>query len=231
MPTFLELQDDAALLSFEHQQHLSARVGEHSWKVNLAEHRFEFVGDTPLVCETVDLLGSAAPGPRTWLWSWANPFGYSSEVLGLALRAKEFGERHGIPELATAEVPFDALPGSPTEPAHVASLMVEATKAATGRWSGYQGPTGGGTRAGFLVGHPDLLLPEPDLAGTTRLLQQGVVELRLYDHRRAFHSYAVNRGLGVESAGSTLVLKGTGFEIAVEFTADNLMSRMSATRG
>ncbi|QFU90406.1 DUF6882 domain-containing protein [Amycolatopsis sp. YIM 10] len=230
MPTFLELQDDAALLSFEHQLHLSERVGEHSWRVDLAQPLFEFSGENPLVCERVHLLGSAAPGPGSWLWAWANPFGYRPEVLGIALAAKEFGERHGIPELAEAEIPFDALPGSPTEPAQVASLMMEAAKVATGRWSGYQGPVGGGTRAGFLVEHPELSLPPATSARTMRVLQQGVMELTLHDHRRAFGSYAVNRGLEVTEDGP-MWISGPDFRIAVEFNEQNLMTKMSATLG
>ncbi|UJW29496.1 hypothetical protein L3Q67_30235 [Saccharothrix sp. AJ9571] len=231
MPTFLELQDDAALLSFEHQLHLSERVGEHNWHVDLAQPRFDFAGENPLVCDRVHLLGSAAPGPRSWLWSWANPFGYRAEVLEIALRAKEFGERHGIRELSEAEIPFDALPGSPTEPAHVASLMMEAAKAATGHWSGYQGPTGGGTRAGFLLDHPELSLPAPTSPRTMRVLQQGMMELRLHDHRRAVGSYAVNRGLEVSGDDGPMWIAGPDFRIGVEFNEQNLMTKMSATLG
>ncbi len=228
MPTFLELQDDAALLSFEHQLHLSETVGEHSWQTDLAEPRFSFIGDHPLTCTSVHLLGSAAPGPKSWLWSWANPFGYRREVVELAEQVRDWGQRHGVPELATAEVPFDALPGSPTEPAHVASLMTEATKAVTGRWTGYQGPVGGGTRAGFLIEHPEFRLPPPEGPRVSRVLQQGLVDLRLYDHRRAFHSYATNRGLTVDHDDAQMRITGPAFTVTVRFNDQNLVTAMSA---
>ena len=150
MPTFIELQDDAALLSFEHQLHLAETVGEHAWETDLAAPRFSFTGHHPLTCTKVHLLGSAAPGPKSWLWSWANPFGYRQDSLELAEQVRDFGQQHDIPELSTAEVPFDALPGSPTDPAQVASLMMEAAKAVIRPLDRLPGPVGGGTRAGFV---------------------------------------------------------------------------------
>lgn len=228
MPTFLELQDDAALLSFEHQLHLSEIIGEHAWETDLAEPRFSFTGQHPVTCSRVHLLGSAAPGPKSWLWSWANPFGYREEVIELAEQVRDYGERLGIPELSTAEVPFDALPGSPTEPAQVSALMTEAAKAVTKVWTGYQGPVGGGTRAGFVLEHPEFELPAPDGPRVTRVLQQSLVDLRLYDHRRAFHSYARHRGLNVRNHGPQMYLSGPGFSVSVQFNQQNLVTAMSA---
>ena len=231
MPSFLELQDDAALLSFEHQLHLSETVGEHSWETDLGQPRFSFTGDHPLTCTKVHLIGSAAPGPKSWLWSWANPFGYREDVLELAKFVRDFGERNNIPELSTAEVPFDALPGAPTDPALVASMMMEAAKAAAKRWTGYQGPVGGGTRAGFLIEHPEFVLPAPEGPRVTRVLQQSLVDLTLHDHRRAFHSYAVNRGLSAQHNGPHMYIAGKGFTVSVQFNQQNLVTAMSANLG
>jgi hypothetical protein len=227
VPTFLELQDDAALLSFEHQLHLSEIIGEHAWETDLAAPTFSFTGDHPMTCERVHLLGSAAPGPKSWLWSWANPFGYRKEVIELAEQVRDFGQRHDIPELSTAEVPFDALPGSPTEPAQVTALMMEAAKAATQRWTGYQGPVGRGTRAGFVLEHPEFVLPAPEGPRVTRVLQQSLVDLRLNDHRRAFHAYAVHRGVNVRHHGPQMYLSGRGFSVSVQFNQQNLVTAMS----
>jgi len=231
VPTFLELQDDAALLSFEHQLHLAEMIGEHAWETDLAEPRFSFTGDHPLTCTKVHLLGSAAPGPKSWLWSWANPFGYREDLLELAKFVRDFGERHNIPELSTAEVPFDALPGAPTDPAHVTALMMEAAKVVAQRWTGYQGPVGGGTRAGFLIEHPEFVLPAPEGPRITRVLQQGLVDLQMNDHRRAFHSYAVNRGLSVQHNGPQMYVSGPGFSVSVQFNQQNLVTAMSANLG
>jgi hypothetical protein len=229
VPTFLELQDDAALLSLEHQLQLIDTVGERDWETDLAEPRFSFTGASRIDCTSVNLLGSAAPGPKSWLWSWANPFGYRREVLELAEQVRAFGEQHNIPEFTTPEVPFDAFPDAPTEPAQVVALIMEATKAATKRWTGYQGPVGGGTRAGFIIDHPQFQLSSPDRFRVNRVLQQGLAELRLGDHRRAFHSYATNRGLDVEHNGPLMQISGQDFEVAVRFNERNLVAAMTST--
>lgn len=231
MPTFLELQDDAALLSFEHQLHLADTIGEHAWETDLAVPRFAFTGDNPLTCTRVHLLGSAAPGPKSWLWSWANPASYPDEILDLARSVRSFGQQYNIPELANPEVPFDALPGTPTEPAHVAALMTEATKAVTKRWTSYQGPVGGGTRAAFLVEHPSFPLPAPEGPRVVRVMQQSLVDLRLYDHRRAFHAYAAQRGLSVQHNGPQMYVAGPAFSVSVQFNEQNLVTAMSANMG
>jgi hypothetical protein len=231
VPTFLELQDDAALLSFEHQLHLSDTVGESAWETDLAEPRFSFTGERSLTCTKVHLIGSAAPGPKSWLWSWANPANYRDDVLELAKFVRDFGERHNIAELTKPEVPFDTLPGSPTEPHLVTSLMVEAAKAIANRWTSYQGPVGGGTRAGFLIEHPEFALPVPAGPRVVRVLQQSLVGLRMYDQRRAFHAYAVNRKLGVQHNGPQMYISGPGFSVSVQFNEKNLVTNMSANMG
>lgn len=232
MPTFLELQDDAALLSFEHQLHLIDTVGDQAWDSDLAEPRFSFYGgERPVTCTAVHFLGSAAPGPKSWLWSWANPLENREEVLAVAKQVRDYGQQHDIPELAMGEVPFDALPGSPTDPMHVSSLMMEATKVITGRWTGYSGPVDGGTRIGFLLEHPDFVLPEPKGSRVLRVLEQGLADLRMYDHRRAFHAYATRRGLGVEHNGQKMRITGPNFEVIVGFNERNLMTAMSSTLG
>ena len=231
MPTFLELQDDAALLSFEHQLHLSETIGEHAWETDLAAPRFAFTGDHPLTCTGVHLLGSAAPGPKSWLWSWANPASYPEEILGLAKSVRSFGEQHNIAELSNPEIPFDALPGSPTDPAMVASLLTEATKAVTKRWTNYQGPVGGGTRAAFLIEHPEFVLPAPEGPRVMRVLQQSLTDLRLHDHRRAFHAYAVQRGLRVQHNGPQMYVSGPAFTVSVQFNEQNLVTAMSGNMG
>jgi hypothetical protein len=231
VPTFQELQDDAALLSFEHQLHLSEIVGDSAWETDLAEPRFSFTGERGLTCTKVHLIGSAAPGPKSWLWSWANPFNYRDDVIELARFVRDFGERHNIPELTNAEVPFDALPGSPTEPHVVASQMVEATKAIANRWTSYQGPVGGGTRAGFLIEHPEFALPPADGPRVVRILQEGLAGLQMYDQRRAFHAYAMARGVRVQHNGPQMYLSGADFSVAVEFNQQNLVTNMSANMG
>ena len=227
--------DDAALLSLEHQLRMIDLVGICAWRMNLDEPRFDLIGEErTLTCTDVQLLGTAAPGPRSWLWAWANPGSYRADVLAVALRAREFGEQHGIAELAEPEVPFASLPGSPTEPAVAASFMMEATKAATGWYTGYQGPVGeAGTRIALLLRHPELSLPAPEGPRVSRVLQQGLTELRFGNQRRGVHAYAKNRdGLEAEHSGDTTRISGpNGLTVDLRFDEQNRFSAMSATLG
>ncbi len=229
--TLDQILDDAALLSLEHQLHLADLVGDRPWRVNLDEQRFEFVGEPPFVCSRVHLLGSAAPGPRSWLWSWANPYGYSKPVIELAEAVREFGHRHGIGELAAPEVPFDALPFASTEPNAVAGVLLEAAKAVSGVWTAYTGDAGGGTRVAFLIEHPDFRLPPPEAVRVMRVLQQGTAELNLTDHRRAVHSYAVRRGLKSSFNAHQAEVSGPGFDVAIQFDDADRVLKMTARMG
>ncbi|MFB4275346.1 DUF6882 domain-containing protein [Nonomuraea sp. MTCD27] len=215
--TFPNLLDDAALLSLEHQLHLEEVLGDHSWHVDLQRQHFEFTGDRTITCTGLHLLGSAAPGPGTWLWAWANQSGFPPAVAATSARLRDFGRQYGIQELASPEVPFSALPGSPEEPHLVAALLTEAAKAVTGHWTSYNGDAGGGTRAAFLVEHPGFRLPPPEPARVMRVIQQAIMGLTLTDHRRALHSYAVKRGLGAEFGSDQARLTGPGFEAVADF--------------
>ncbi|MGW4796378.1 DUF6882 domain-containing protein [Nonomuraea sp. NPDC004297] len=227
--TFADLLDDAAMLSLEHQVHLEEFLADHNWHVDLQQPRFDFTGARTITCTAFHLLGTAAPGPGSWLWAWANPSGFSEVVVATSARLREFGLQYDIPQLAEAEVPFSALPGSPTE-AHVAAgIMTEAAKAVTGLWTSYNGDAGGGTRAAFLVEHPDFRLPQPEPARVMRIIPQALTIVPLHDHRRALHSYATKRGLGVDFGGDGARLTGPGFEAVAEFDDRGRLSGLKAT--
>jgi hypothetical protein len=227
--------DDAALLSLEHQLRMIDLVGNAGWAMDLVEPRFDLIGEErTLTCTDVQLLGSAAPGPQSWLWSWANPAGYRADVLSAALQARDFGEKHGVAELTEPEVPFASLPGSPAEPAVVASYMMEVTKAVTGRYSGYQGPAGNaGTRVGVLIGHPELRLPAPEGPRVTRVLQQGLAELSFGNQHRGVYAYASRRdGLEVEHTKSAAKITGPGaLTVDISFDDQDRFTAMSVHMG
>lgn len=229
-PTFHDLLNDAAMLSLEHQLHMETVVGNSNWNVDLNEPRFEFSGESELVCDRFHLLGSAAPGPGSWMWAWANPSGFSPEVTELSMTVRDLGRQYGIPELAEAEVPFSALPGSPEMPHQVLSLLTDAAKVLTGRWAAYNGPVGGGTRAAFLLEHPGFRLPEATPLHVISVIQQAISGApSITDHRRAVYSYARLRGLDPEFAadGRSLTLRTFGIEL--EFDELNRVTGIEGT--
>lgn len=221
--------DDAALMSYEYQEHSISVLGTHSYQVEFNPPSFEFSGDHPLVCSRFHVLGSAAPGPATWLWSWANTgANYAPEITELAERVREYGLRHGIPALSQGEVPFDQLPGSPSHPNRVAWLMGELAKAVTGCWTWYSCDVGRGARLAVLIEHPDLVPPAPTV-GSVRKIMNGVFDLELPDHKRALHSYATRRGLDAAFTddGKGLMVRGPGLYAAIDFTERGLVTAMS----
>ncbi|QFG21831.1 DUF6882 domain-containing protein [Actinomadura sp. WMMB 499] len=235
--TLANVLDDAALFSLEHQVQLEEVVGDHNWNANLQEERFVFSGSRELVCSRVHLLGSAAPGPQSWLWAWANPAGYPESLTAHSVRVRDFGRQHGIQQLADAEVPFGTLPGTPAdpgfEPVRVTGALLDAAKAVSGCWTSYHADVGGGTRAAFLIEHPEFQLPAPAFPRVMRVLQQAVAEVPMSDARRAIHSYARWRGLGAAFTPdhAKLTITGPDFTIGVEFDQYNRVGEISARSG
>jgi hypothetical protein len=223
--------DDAALLSYEHQLHLGDVLGEHEWNVSFDAGTISFLGENPLTIRTWHFLGSAAPGPRSWLWSWANPGRLPERFLGLATELAAFGRDQGIAELADAEVSFDRLPGSPEHPAFALASLADAAKVFSGRWSAYNGETGGGTRAAFLIEHPEFLLGPPEAARVVRTITEGLATGLVSDHRRALHSYADRRGLSSTSASDSLRMRAPGIDLEAHFDELGRMSRLAGRLG
>ncbi|MFD6949668.1 MULTISPECIES: DUF6882 domain-containing protein [unclassified Nocardiopsis] len=226
-----DILDDAAILSLEHQIHLSEVVGEHDWRVDLQNPVFEFTGERSLTCERFHLLGSAAPGPGSWMWAWANPSGFPAELTGFSARVRDLGHQYGIAELSDPEVPFDALPHASGEPVMAAAVLAEAAKVLTGSWTSYTGDAGGGTRVAFLIEHPAFLLPPPSPARTMRLLHQSLAELPLSDHRRALHGYAAMRGLDpvFDAEGRRLSFGARDFGVTVDFDDSHRVASINGT--
>ncbi|MGW9346373.1 DUF6882 domain-containing protein [Nocardiopsis flavescens] len=218
--TLVDMLDDAALMSFEHQLHLQEFLGEHSWNADLQAGRFEFTGERPLVCDRFHLMGSAAPGPGSWMWGWANPSGFPPDLTAMSAAVRDFGREHDVPELASAEVAFGDLPGAPREVPVVVGQLTDAAKLLTGRWFSYNGEVGGGTRVAFIIEHSELRLPEPEPARVMRVMQQGLADLRLSDHRRALYTYGRLRGLSprfTDEGRGTLLLSLPGLDADISF--------------
>ncbi|WP_454197880.1 DUF6882 domain-containing protein [Nocardia sp. Marseille-Q1738] len=212
------LLDDAGLLSLEHRLHLEEVLGEHVWHADLDARRLEFVGETgSFVCTKVHLIGTA--DAESWLWGWANPWGYPPALLRAAEMVREFGIRYGVAELCSAELPV-SLAGAAPEPHQVAGLLADAAKIVCGRWSSYCGVTDG-TCVAFLVEHPAFLLPPPTASSLARVLAFGVGAVPLSDHRRAVHSYLTRRGLRTEFLDDYRWLEFSGHGVAGDIEFDD----------
>ncbi len=220
------LVSDGALLALEAQAYL-ADAFEHqpSWGVDLAEGTFTFGGESAQ-SQTfgVQLLGSAAAGPRSWLWGWANPAGFPQPVLRASLAAQELGERYWIPELTTGELPFaeDDADGH-----GIAMKLWVASRVVSGEWFGYRGQANPGQWVYMLLTGEGLDLPEPSVPRTLRVATEALQLGLLADARRAFSSYATLRALAWD--GSRLALPDGVVEVT--FDDEGRVQSMNGSAG
>ncbi|MGM7423923.1 DUF6882 domain-containing protein [Cellulosimicrobium sp. ES-005] len=216
-PALQELVDDAAFLSHEHQLHLVDRHGDDAWGAEMATGTFTFTApDGGTTTCRLQFLGTAAPGPGSWMWAWNNVNDFPDDVLRAAEKTRETGLR----EATEAELPLtDDLP----------YRLALAAKAVTGTWTHYSAPVGGGTRAWFLLDADDLALPAPSVPRVVRVLSEGLLSVTVVDHRRAVASYAVARGLRTAQGDGAVELALPDGSVTVRFDERGRIAGIAAT--
>lgn len=193
---------------------LEEQLGEHRFEGDMAAGELRFVGQDRTLTARAHFVGTVAPGPRSMLWGWAHPQGDG----GLAVKIKELGEKYGITDLTTAELPFE--PGEDvgetvTALAHLVGYVgVEATRLSPY----YTADVGGGTRAVFVL--EGIEVPEPELMQVASRLGYVLSAGNITDHRSTV------LGLAEHRPGFTATEDGDVIRIAdetghVEFTFDD----------
>lgn len=198
---FARLVDLGALLAFEHQLQLQEVLGDPAFAADAAEGTLRLEGHHSRSIDTqLHLLGTAAPGPSTWLWAWANPGELPAPVSQLARRLRAYGEEHGVPEFTVPERPLE---GERTW----RRIGIAAGLALRSPRTVLPGPIDGGTVALLLVEDERLALPAPSFARTLRVLQEGVATTELRSHSAALTRYAQDRGIELDWNGGTPELR------------------------
>ncbi|MET3976222.1 DUF6882 domain-containing protein [Cellulosimicrobium sp. 4261] len=218
VPALQDLVDDAAFLSHEHQLHLSDLHGDDAWAADMTTGVFTFTAPDGVTATCrLQFLGTAAPGPGTWMWAWQNVNGFPDGVL----TAAESARRTGLREAAEPELPLAD---------DLAHRLALAAKAVTGSFTHYSAPVGGGTRAWFLLDDADLALPAPSVPRVVRTLSEGLLSVTVVDHRRAVASYASARGLpAVEDGTGAVVLDVPDGTVTVRFDERGRIAGISAS--
>lgn len=218
VPALQDLVDDAAFLSHEHQLHLSDLHGDDAWAADMTTGVFTFTAPDGVTATCrLQFLGTAAPGPGTWMWAWQNVNGFPDGVL----TAAESARRTGLREAAEPELPLAD---------DLAHRLALAAKAVTGSFTHYSAPVGGGTRAWFLLDDADLALPAPSVPRVVRTLSEGLLSVTVVDHRRAVASYASARGLpAVEDRTGAVVLDVPDGTVTVRFDERGRIAGISAS--
>jgi hypothetical protein len=228
--TLTDVLDDGAFISVERQRRLSEVVGEGGpygdrWDVDLTAGVLTFTGREGTLETPAHVIGTAAPGPGSWLWGWHNVNGFPDAVVARSAQVRELGARFGIAELTAEEVPLRGEPRQDaTEYAVVAGLV-------NGGLPHYTVEVGAGTIVAFLVEDQRATLPAPSTATAVTVIGEALMGGAVHDQRRALAAYAELRGLGLEQAGPDMVLTGPDGRITVAFDDLGRITGMKGTLG
>lgn len=216
--TFQDLLDDAYLITLEHNMRMDDFLDEAPGLdggvlvIDMDLGLLTFSG-SPSLDVTAHFIGSAAPGPWSWLWGWTNMNGYPDAAVALAHQIREFGECSGIDELATAELPLVE------DPLSDAGLSATAACLISGGMPCFVFESDGGTMIALLLESEHFALKPPSALRALTTLQTALMGGVVNDWQRAIESYAAQRGLGfTRSSPTKLSLSAPGG--MVELTLD-----------
>ena len=225
--TLTDVLDDGAFISVERQRRLGDLVGADGpygdrWNVDLTVGVLSFTGRDGTLETPAHVIGTAAPGPGTWMWAWQNVNGFPHAAVARSEQVRDFGTRFGLAELTTPEVPLRGEPRQDAvEYAVVAGLVA-------GGWPHYTAAIGGSTIVALVVEEPRAALPEPSAATAATVIGEALANGAVVDHRRALAAYAELRGLGLEGAGPEMVLVAPDGRLSVRF---DQLDRITGLKG
>lgn len=150
----------------------------------------------------VQVLGTEAEHARNWLWAWANTgSNIPAHLLQASLTLKAYGEEHGIPELATSQLPLDQIDG------HTLALFASGICEANAY---YRCPYDGGALFVLIMDENFPEDPTPPLHRLATVLPQAIASLEITDHRLALTGYLDHYGLSFEQVVDKIVVKENG---------------------
>lgn len=206
-----DVVDDAYLLSVDRLRDVVTLVEEDGapysgqFQVDLDSQTYRFIGRETLEAR-LHFIGSAAPGPKSWMWGWQNVNGFPDATVASSQQVKEFGERFGLTELTSAEVPLLS------EPRIDARVYGAIAGLICGALPAYLMPVGGGSVAAMLLEAPEFSPGEPSIIRAGTVLPEAAEDGVISDWRRALASYAQRRGFRHETTadGSVLLAAADG---------------------
>jgi hypothetical protein len=187
-PKFRELFVRHAVLSYDKQCALADILGkDHQWQFEMETGRL-VLGSHEFPAQ---LLGSVSEASNTWLWAWANrQSNIPTNVLTVANRLREFGQRHAIPEFTEPQLGLDRI-----APGHVAMVAAGLCKSDLFYQGGYEGG------AVLLLATAPAVRERADhsVPHVIRVFLECVQTVDI-DHRQALLSYLEQKGYKVQAA-------------------------------
>ncbi|GAC1600635.1 MAG: hypothetical protein NVS3B6_10590 [Pseudarthrobacter sp.] len=205
--TFQNIVDDGALLFLETHHHQDDRFDEWGYERwdsqdQLSTIDFRFTGRPPLTAKNAVFLGTAGPGPRTYLWAWANQQVNTTDAQQSAFdQILQFGRYYGIAEITADEVPFAVLVPAYADEEELLNAakggatltgfkIAVAAKMMTGLPNHVVVDIGQGSTAVVAYQHPELQLGSPSALTFQFRLTEAMAGGLIADHRRAVDSYS-----------------------------------------
>lgn len=182
--------------SCDKQLYLRGLIGTLDWKFDLTSGVLSFGTKYSWHAQ---VLGVESEPADTWHWTWAYAVTYiPHHLLEASCRMKEFGEQHGIPELARSRIPLGQVDG------HMLSLFASNICRANAY---YRCPHDGGALFILIKDEKFPQCSEPSLTRIASIFPQVISLLVIPDHRLAFTSYLDYYSLGYERDGRRIVVK------------------------
>lgn len=186
--TLQDLIDESIFISTEYQARLAELTQGAGWDVDFSAPAFTLQTEPPVTL-TPFLLGTESASRGSWIWSWQELGHFPAEVVSAAVQSREAGERLGVDELSTDELPVAE---------GLARRLTLAAKAVTGVYAHYPAGAGGGVTAWLLLDGPEFELPELTVERMMRVIAEALTTDTAVDHNLAVDSYAKLRGAHVE---------------------------------
>lgn len=195
-----DLIDASIFISTEYQARLAELVGTSEWNVDFTSQSLDFETVPPLSLKP-HLLGTESENRGTWIWSWQQLGYFPDSVVSAAIQARETGERDGLTELTTDELPLSE---------SLARRLTLATKTISGLYAHYPLPAGAGVRAWTLLEGAELTLEAPTYKGIGRVIAKTLQSEEIHNQVLAVDSYAQQRGFHIAwDTEATAVLTAT----------------------
>ncbi|WP_373424151.1 DUF6882 domain-containing protein [Variovorax boronicumulans] len=221
MSTFQDHFADHAASSFARQIALGDVIGERPWGIDMQKGLLRFGDDLEY---PVQLLGTHAFEPRTWLWVWANTqSNLPPQITEAALRIRQLGEAQTVEAFTQPSLQLD----------DITDHMIAMT--CTGLEGGrcyYRAPYDGGALFVLLDDVPAEVLAPVSLPRVNTVLM-GVISQFDVDHRRMVTSFLRQQGLHAVFNGTGVIRAERAGEGHIEISFDELgrISNVAATLG
>lgn len=221
MSTFQDHFADHAASSFARQIALGDVIGERPWGIDMQKGLLRFGDDLEY---PVQLLGTHAFEPRTWLWVWANTqSNLPPQLTEAASRIRQLGEAQTVETFTQPSLQL----GDITD--HMIAMTCSGLE---GGRCYYRAPYEGGALFVLLDDVPPEVLAPVSLPRVNTVLMEVISQFDV-DNRRMVTSFLRQQGLHAASNGAGGIRAERAGEGHIEISFDELgrISNVAATLG